>query len=390
MSERRTRLLHVFTVADSLIFVEDQVALAREAGFDVTVVASPDERLWRFGARHGVETVGILMPRRLAPLEDWEALQRLHRLIVARRPDLVHAHTPKAGLLGTLAARAAGVPVRLYHMRGLLFPTMRGAMRTLTVTTERLSCSAATHVLCQSPSLRRLALDEHLVAPEKIEVVLRGSNGVDADGRFNPALHGGRRAALREAWRLPPGATVFAFVGRLVKDKGVAELVEAFEGLARRDAQAFLLVAGPFEERDPVDELTRARLTSHPRIRCLGFTADTAGVYAAADVVVLPSHREGFPNVPLEAAAMGKPVVTTRAFGCVDAVEDERTGLLVGVADPVALERALGRYASDPALRAAHGAAGRAMVERDFRRDAIARAVFDVYRRELAKARPAI
>ncbi len=387
---RATRLVHVFTVPDSLIFISDQVALAKAEGCDVTLVTSPDPRLHEFGRKHGVRTVGVDMPRRLSPLGDWAALQRLRQLFLSLRPDIVHAHTPKGGLLGTLAAQSAGVPVRLYQMRGLLFSTMRGAMRTLTVTTERLSCAAATHVICQSPSLRAAALAEGVVSEAKSEVVLRGSNGVDSAGRFNPQRLAAQREGLRAQWRLPPDAVVIAFVGRLVRDKGVPELVQAFTALAARNPAVHLLVAGPFEDRDAIDAGTRKALETHPRIRCLGFVKQTEQVYAAADLVTLPSHREGFPNVPLEASAMGLPVVSTLVPGCTDAVVDGVTGALVPVNDAAALEQALARYADSEALRASHGAAGRALVEQEFRRDRIATAMLAVYRRELARAGGAI
>jgi glycosyltransferase involved in cell wall biosynthesis len=370
-------------VADSLSFIDTLVEKTRERGFEVTVVTSPDERLAVFGRKHGARVVGLEMPRRVTPLGDWAALSALHRIFEVLAPDIVHAHTPKGGLLGTLAAHAASVPVRLYHMRGLPFVTLRGPMRALMQMTERLSCSAATHVICQSHSLRRAALEEALVPADKCEVVLQGSNGVDC-GRFLLSRYAGERVALRRAWKVPAEGVVLAFVGRLVRDKGVPELVEAFEAMARTSPGAFLVLAGPWEDRDPVDEATRRRIDTHPRIIVLGRVSDPAGVYAASDVVVLPSHREGFPNVPLEAAAMGRPVISTRVPGCSDAVVDGETGLLTEVADAQALGAAMRRYVDDEGLRALHGQAGRRRVEKEFRREHVAQAVVDLYSRELA------
>jgi glycosyltransferase involved in cell wall biosynthesis len=380
------RVVHVLTVADSLLFIDELVARSRARGFDVTVVTSPDERLTAFGARHGVSTVAVDMPRRVTPLGDWAALTGLHRLFRRLGPGIVHAHTPKGGLLGTLAAQAAGVPVRLYQMRGLPFVTLRGPLRALMQTTERLSCQAATRVICQSESLRRTALEHALVAPEKCEVVLRGGNGVDCDGRFRLSRHAEAGRTLRASLGIPPGDVVVGFVGRLVRDKGVPELAAAFERVARAQPNAWLLLAGPWEPRDPVDGETRARIDAHPRIRQLGFVEEPAPVYAASDVIALPSHREGFPNVPLEAAAMERPVVATRVDGCRDAVEDGVTGRLVEVGDVDALERALARYLADPELRRRDGLAGRARVEAYFRRDHMAEAMVDLYERELANA----
>ena len=373
---------HVLTVSDSLIFIDTLVRQTLERGFEVTVVTSPHDALREFGRRHGVRAIGVDMPRRVTPLGDWSALSRLHRLFEALRPGIVHAHTPKGGLLGTLAAQAAGVPVRLYHMRGLPFVTLKGPLRALMQGTERVSCSAATRVICQSESLRTLALEHRLVPATKCEIVLRGSNGVDCDDRFEPSRHLDAGRALRKRVGIDEGAVVFGFVGRLVRDKGIPELAVAFERLAARFGNVFLLLAGAFEERDPVDEESRRRLESHPRVRLLGFARDPAAVYAASDVIVLPSHREGFPNVPLEAASMGCPVVSTRVAGCVDAVEDGVTGTLVPAGDAVQLEAALVRYVLDPGLRFAHGSAGRERIARFFRREDVANAMVEVYERE--------
>lgn len=373
------RVVHVLTVADSLLFIDTVVKRATERGFEVLVVTSPDERLNAFGRRLGVQTIGVEMPRRVAPVQDWESLQALHRLFLRLRPSVVHAHTPKGALLGTLAAEAAGVPVRLYQMRGLAYVTAKEPLRTVLLTTERLTIAAATHVICQSRSLRQEALAAGLVGEANSEVVLEGSNGVDAE-RFSPDDALGAR--LRVELKIPAGAPVIGFVGRLVRDKGIPELVEAYSQLTSTDVH--LVLAGPYEPRDPVDETTRARISAHPRIHALGSVKDPRSVYAASDLVVLPSHREGFPNVPLEAAAMGKPVITTRVSGCVDAVAAGVTGLVVSVDTPWELRAAFERYLAEPGLARAHGAAGRERVIARFSRDRIADSMVELYRRQLS------
>lgn len=384
MSLRGKTLVHVLTVADSLPFVREQVAEAKRRGANVVVITSKDERLDRFGRELGVRTVAVEMPRRVSPLGDWRALERLTALFRGIDPAIVHSHTPKGGLLGALAAAAARVPVRIYQMRGLPYVTLRGVLRLVTMTTERVSCQAATRVVCQSRSLLETATTDHLCAPGKALVVLEGGNGVDATGRFDPERHLASRQRLRAEWGV--GAEpVLLFVGRLVRDKGIPELLEAFSALRARRPACRLVLAGPLEERDALDPGTVERLRE-PGVLHLGFRKDTEALYAAADVVTLPSHREGFPNVPLEAASMGLPVVSTRVPGCTDAVEDGVTGTLVPVNDAHALEGALERYLLDPALRRQHGAAGRDRVLRVFRREAIVEAMMALYEQELSAA----
>lgn len=375
-------LVHVFSVADSLIFVTDQVRRLRALGMEVTLVASPDERLRRAGATLGVRTVGVPMARRVSPLDDWESLGRLRDLFTQLAPDIVHAHTPKGGLLGMLAANAAGVPIRLYQMRGLPYVTQRGPMRALLATTERLSCSAATRVICQSRSLLETATADHLAPVDRAEVLLEGSNGVDVH-RFDPVRWHDAGVALRAQWGARQGDVVFVFVGRLVRDKGVPELLEAFGHLRAREPGAQLVLVGPREERDALDLQTVHRLED-PGVRCVGFQSNIAPFLAAADALVLPSHREGFPNAPLEASAMGLPVVSTSVPGCRDAVEDDVTGLLVPPANPGALFDAMARYAADRSLRRRHGEAGLKRVRHSFRREVITEAVMGLYARELS------
>lgn len=379
---RGRSLVHVFSVADSLIFVRDQVTRLRQLGMEVTLVTSPDERLTAAGRALGVRTVGIPMARRVSPLADWRSLERLRQLFERLRPDIVHAHTPKGGLLGMLAASAANTPIRLYQMRGLPYVTQRGAMRALLATTERLSCRAATRVICQSRALLQTALEDRLVDAPRAEVVLEGSNGVDTTF-FAPERWSDAGASLRSEWNASSDEVVFVFVGRLVRDKGVPELLEAFSRLRQREPGAQLVLVGPLEERDALDLQTVRRL-GEPGVRCVGFQSNIAPFLAAADALVLPSHREGFPNAPLEASAMGLPVISTTVAGCRDAVEQDVTGLLVPPANPAALFDAMARYAADRSLRRQHGEAGLERVRASFRREVITEGVMGLYARELS------
>ena len=320
------------------------------------------------------------MARAITPTRDLVSLAQLRRALRGLRPDIVHAHTPKAGLLGMMAAASLRVPTRIYHLRGLVSLTAQGPRKHLLESAERVTCSLAHRVLCVGSSLRTLALEAKLTVPGHIDV-LRGGSGQGVDtARFHPVSDDDRRRA-RDALGVPAAARVLAFIGRFVGDKGVRELADAFSRLAETHDDLHLVMAGGFEERDAVPAATRRQLEGHSRVRMLGYVDAPEALYAAADLVTLPTYREGFPNVPLEAAAMGLPVVATRIAGCVDAIVDGETGLLVPPRDAGALATALARYLDDASLRALHGRAGRERVCRDFRAEDLAEAIVDVYDR---------
>lgn len=374
------RIVHVFTVPLSLIFLRGQVAFMRARGHEITVVTAPGPELDAFGKREGVRVHSVPMSRRIAPAEDLSSLRHLAAFLREVRPDVVHAHTPKGGLLGTTAAFVARVPARIYHMRGLPLVTARGAQRALLATTERTACRLATHVLCVSASLLEEAVANRLVEAAKARVLASGSgNGVDCEGRFNPdAADSNAVHALRA--RLGVGnSPLVGFVGRLVRDKGIVELANAWRRVRERVPTAHLIIAGMFEERDAVPESVRARLANDSRVHILGFVDDTTTLYGAIDVLAFPSHREGFPNVLAEAASMRVPVVAARAVGNVDAIVDGVTGTLVPIGNAEALAEGLERYLTDHAMSTAHGGAARARVQREFRRERVWQALAEFY-----------
>lgn len=378
---QRIGLVHVTTVAWSLFFFRGQARFMQSRQLTVTAVTSPGKELEEFGESEGLKTHGVEMRRAIAPVHDIGAIYRLVRALNSIRPTIVHAHTPKGGLIGMIAAWLTRTPVRIYHIRGLPYMTAIGHRRTVLKWTERISCKLAHEVFCVSHSIRDVAITDGICPANKIKVFLGGSgNGVDAVGRYNSGrISCADRDALLAQLGISAEETVIGFVGRVVRDKGIEELVASWLLLRSRYPQVRLLLIGPLEPQDPISKDTLAKLMNDRRVRLLGDVADPSTYYALMDMVVLPSYREGFPNVPLEAASMGIPVVATNIPGCVDAVEDGVTGTLVPPRDPLALQEAIEMYLNNPDLRKAHGEAGRERVLREFRQEDIWEAIYQEY-----------
>jgi glycosyltransferase involved in cell wall biosynthesis len=374
----RPRLVSVVNSSIALGFLQGQLQYFQDKGFDVTVLC-PERRKgeWEVARPTGVPIIEVPMEREIAPLRDLVSLWRLWRITRALRPAFTNVGTPKAGLLGGIAAWLNRVPCRFYTLHGLRFETSKGLKRRLLTLAERLACCFAHRVICVSQSVREKAIASGITNRDRAVVFGSGScNGVDAS-RFAVTPDTMERAAeLRRHLGIPAHAPVVAFVGRLTCDKGIPELMEAFLRLVDRFPDLRLLLVGCFEDEDPLPVETRRCLETHSRVIFAGAVPETAAYYAIADIVVLPSHREGLPTVILEAQAAGKPVIGAAATGIVDVVADGETGLLFPVGDVPALAEALATLITDKVLAAELGLAGQESVKENFRPERVWEALY--------------
>lgn len=373
MDKQRVRLLYILTKPETLRFLRGQVGYIRERGFDVHVITSPGTELDDFAGTEEVSADSVVMTRQISPIQDlrsfWAVLKHIRRL----RPDVIHASTPKAALLGIVSAKLTKVPVKIFLLRNLQLSTTSAIKRPLVRITYQITAYFADQVLAVSHSLRDLAAKERICAHDRVRVLMGGSsNGVDAIGKFNPERFSKEETdLLRKKLGLPDDCLVIGFVGRLATIKGLVELAAAWRTLTEQRSDIRLLLLGRFDDNYSLPAKVRSALEGDPTVHLTGQVPETAAYFRLMDVVVLPSYREGLPNALLEAAAMELPVVTTRALGCVDAIEDGVTGKLIPLADADSLASAIAEYCEHPTLRHQHGIAGRKRVLREFQQQPI-------------------
>ncbi|WP_196806014.1 glycosyltransferase family 4 protein [Terracoccus sp. 273MFTsu3.1] len=354
-------------------FHRELVRQLQNDGFDVCVVSSPGQGLANMRRDLGVRTRELSMTRDISPVADLRGLVSWLLLCLRERPELVVAATPKASLLSLIAARVTRVPRRLYSAVGLRLEGAHGGRRRLLVAIERVTTAASTEVVANSRSLAKRYEELRLVPVAKLRQTVPGSShGVDCT-HFSP-----RRADADLAQRLglDLSVPVVGFVGRLTHDKGIETLVAAAKLLAHLGRGIQLLIVGPQDEPDSSDYLKMLK-DSGLQVSSVGSVDDVRPYFSLMSVHVLPTLREGFPNVVLEASAMGIPTVTTDATGSVDSVLPGVTGLLVPARDPQALAHAMSRLISEPQTAASYGCAARAWVTRDFTPEAVVRSLLD-------------
>ena len=298
--------------------------------YDVTMICSDKKRLEKAGIAEGVKTYAVGLTRRITPVKDLMALWKLYRYFRKEKPFIVHANTPKASLLSMLAAKFAKIPNRLYTVTGLRFEGESGIKRKVLIEMEKCACWAATHVIPEGEGTKNTLLKNE-ITNKPLQVIANGSiNGIDT-AYFSAAPYSyEEKEELKNEIHIPFNAFVFCFVGRLVKDKGINELVQAFLEINKTYWYARLLLVGPFEQDlDPLLPETKKEIENNKNILYVGFQADVRPYMSVSNVFVFPSYREGFPNVVMQAGAMELPCIVTDINGCNEIIEEGVNGLII-------------------------------------------------------------
>lgn len=361
------RILVTSTVPETLATILKDQPRYLAGHFEVVLATSPGKEMVQVVQNEGLATHPVQMARGISVLNDLISVVRMMHVLRKVQPDLVHSYTPKAGLVTMLAAWLCRVPVRVHTFTGLIFPTEHGLRKKLLIWVDRLICACATHIVPEGLGVKH-DLERFRITRKPLRVIGHGNiAGVDTDYFSTLAPNVIELAAkFKQSLGLGPDTFLFCFVGRLNKDKGISELVEAFRSLP---ANAHLLLVGGIDETAPVDLATLAAIRVDPRIHQLGFMSDIRPVLRVADLLVLPSYREGFPNVVLQAGAMGLPVIATDINGCNEVIEPGYNGWLVPPRDSRALADAMRLAMLMPeSLRLEMGAHARVRIQQRFER----------------------
>ena len=311
--------------------------------YNVIAVSSDKERLERYGESEKVAVFPLEMTRKITPLRDVFAVLKLYFFLKKTKPFIVHTHTPKAGIVGMLASKLAGIPHRLHTVAGMPLLEQAGFKRMVLNFVEKLTYSCATKVYPNSFKLRDVIIKNEYCPPTKLKVLANGSsNGIDTSYFDATHFSEDQKSSLKQDLGIKSSDFVFIFVGRIVSDKGINELISAFSEIQEYKMDLKLLLVGPYEqELDPLKEETLNQINANKSIFSVGYQDEVRSYFAISDCLVFPSYREGFPNVVMQAGAMGLPSIVSDINGCNEIIEDTKNGYIIPVRDKEAVKETL-------------------------------------------------
>ena len=372
MKRNKNKIIRAVTVPQSLGFCREVMIKMRTMGYDMVAVTSPGPELDELMDKDGFHCVAVPMERHISIVNDLKSLIKMISVFRKVKPQVVHSMTPKAGMICMVAAWLTRVPVRIHTFTGLVWPTATGLKRKILMMTDWLTCACATHVIPEGQGVLN-DLKNGGITKKPMKVLGYGNvRGVDME-RFSPA----RFKATKN-----PDVFTFVFVGRIVGDKGINELVEAFVKLHDKHKNTRLVLVGKYEhELDPVSDKTRKLIDANDGIDACGpkYGDDLLQMYVDADCFVMPSYREGFPNTVLEAGAMGLPSIVTDINGSREIIEYEKNGLIVPSKNANALYDAMERMLTDDKAREIMRSNARQIIESRFEKNFVQKCQIEFY-----------
>lgn len=377
------KIIRITTVASSLEgLLKGQLNFMNQHYKVLGIASDENNRLDIVEAEEGIKTIAVKMTRKITPIEDLKSLYQLYRIIKREKPFIVHTHTPKAGTLGMLAAKLAGVSNRLHTIAGLPLLEATGHKRRLLNTVEKYTYSCATLVLPNSFGMKNIILKEGFCEDAKLKVLGKGSsNGIDVAHYSNDNVDKIKAKALKQKLNISEDDTVFIFIGRVVKDKGIKELVEAFDDISNVYTNAKLVIVGPSENHlDPLDKKTESTIKTNKNIHAVGQQNDIRPYVFISDILAFPSYREGFPNVVLQANCMEKPCIVSDINGSNEIITHNHNGLIVPPKDTNALKNAMIQLLKDPNKTRELAANSRNNIVNNYKREFIWNEMLQLYK----------
>jgi len=350
--------------------------------YEVVGVTSPGDEINDVVNDEEIRVVEVEMTRTISPIKDLMSLWRLYRVIKKEKPFIVHSHTPKAGTLGMVASKLAGVPNRLHTIAGLPLLEATGAKRKLLDFVEKITYACATKIYPNSSGLKDIIIKNSYTKPSKLKVIANGSsNGIDVNHFSIENISEEIKATLREKLNISENNIVFVFVGRLVADKGINELIGAFKKLSTEHQNIKLLLVGTFEsELDPLYDNTLNEIESNQNIINVGWQTDVRPYFAISNILAFPSYREGFPNVVMQAGAMGIPSIVTDINGCNEIIKQGINGLIIQPKDENELYFAMLSLVNKPNKQKEFASISRKMICDNYHREVIWNALLQEYK----------
>ena len=380
------KLIRITTVPISFkVLLKGQLRFMASNGFDVKGVSSEGEELKEVRENEGIVMEAINMSRKITPFQDFKSLWKMWNFLRKEKPQIVHTHTPKAGIIGMLAARLAGVPHRLHTVAGLPLMEATGIKRKILNFVEKLTYSSATRVYPNSKGLYDFILQNNFTQSNKLKIIANGSsNGINTTFFSSAQVSEIEKVALREKLNIQPDDFVFVFVGRIVSDKGINELIKAFSQLqaAENNEQIgikLLLVGGLESDLDPLNPKTLAEINQNKDIISVGFQQDVRPFFAISDALAFPSYREGFPNVVMQAGAMGLPSIVSDINGCNEIIVEGENGLIIPSKNVEKLKEKMLTLAKDKNLYTKLKGNSRRMIENRYEQSVVWKALLEEY-----------